>query len=170
MALLGRSSTIAPDEPAYPSECRGPSPHWTWPQYSRRCWRAPPPAFPATGDQRPAHRKRNSCCCLLRLSSSSEEVDHLRYHAPHFKVGAWVNLDGGIVGVLWHQPQGTPNLVEPLNGQVSIQHRNDDAVMGCCNGPVHNQQITAVDASANHGIAADPDKEGGGRMGDEVAV
>ena len=37
-------------------------------------------------------------------------------------------------------------------------------------GLFHNQQVAAVDASTNHRIAADPDKEGGGGMGDEVTV
>ena len=97
-------------------------------------------------------------------------MDHLSNHAPHLKVSAWVNLDGGIGRVLWHQPQGAPGLVQPLHGQVAIQHRDDDAVVGGGDGSVHNQQVAAVDASTNHRIAADPDKEGGGGMGDEVTV
>ena len=121
--------------------------------------------------QTPAHRKRKILWRLLRLSRGlCQEVDHLSDHAPHFKVSAWVNLNGGIGRVLWYQPQAAPGLVEPLHGQITIQHRDDHAIVGGGDGPVHNQQVAAVDASANHRIAADPDKEGGGGMGDEVTV
>ena len=97
-------------------------------------------------------------------------MDHLRHHAPHIKVSAWVNLDGRIGRVLWHQPQDAPDLVEPFNGQVTIQHRDDDAVMDCSDSPIHDQKVAAVDARANHGVTADPDKEGSGGMGDEMLV
>jgi len=59
---------------------------------------------------------------------------------------------------------------QALDGEIAIQHRDDDLAIPRRDGAIHHQDVTALDSGVSHGATLNPDEECGRWVAHEVLV
>ena len=97
-------------------------------------------------------------------------MDHKGDDAPHGEFLRLADFNGGELGILCFKKDTLAFIPQPLDGEIAVQHRDDDLAIPRRDGAIHHQDVAALDAGVPHGIALHADKECGRRVAHEVLI
>src|SRR5579884_497992 len=141
--------------------------------HSRRYWTARQRAGPVDLAGTPARTTRRSCCNQPRRpgrASASEHPDGLRDDAPDLEATLLGDLDVGKVRVLGFEYDPAVARAVALDGEFAVEQGQHDAPGRRFERAVDDGDVAREQTGADHAVAGEADREGGGRVADQQLV
>ena len=98
-------------------------------------------------------------------------MDDIGDYPPDGEFGTGeIDVDGGELWRLRHQPDLVQRLFETPDEHLAVEVGDHDLPAGRFYGPVHDDYVPVEDTRAGHGVAAHAHKDGGGFVANELFV